>query len=220
MFFKKKKKTIECEECGSKIEVKYSFCPYCGASMYEEEYENPEDFGMLGREDIGESMEESQFPSMGITDKILGSLVNNLVRTLSKEMKGVEKTENAEIKSFPNGIRIRIGPGVSQKVEGKSNQKSTSKELSAKQIKKMSELPRTTAKTNVKRLTDKIVYELAATGVKSKEDIFISKLESGYEIKAIGTKKVYVNTIPLNLPIRNLSLTDKKLLLEFPVDQK
>ena len=38
-----------------------------------------------------------------------------------------------------------------------------------------------------------------------KEDIFISKLESGYEIKAIGSKKIYVNSVPINLPLKQYS---------------
>ncbi len=82
-------------------------------------------------------------------------------------------------------------------------------------LKKMSLMPREKAKTNIKRLSDKIVYELATPGVASLQDIFISKLESGYEVKAVGENKVYVNSIPLNLPIKSYSIIDNKISLEF-----
>jgi hypothetical protein len=55
----------------------------------------------------------------------------------------------------------------------------------------MGKLPRAKAKSSSKRLGDRLVYELVTPGVTSPKDIFISKLESGYEIKAIGQKKVY-----------------------------
>ena len=64
-------------------------------------------------------------------------------------------------------------------------------------------------------IIDKVVYELNTPGVQSVEDIFISKLESGYEVKALGSKKVYVNSIPVNLPISKYSILDNKLFVEF-----
>ena len=83
----------------------------------------------------------------------------------------------------------------------------------------MSTLPREKAKTNVKRLGDKIIYELATPGVSSPEDIFISKLETGYEIKAIGSKKIYVNSIPINLQLKNYSISKSKLSVEFKAQE-
>lgn len=86
-------------------------------------------------------------------------------------------------------------------------------------MKKLSSLPRTTAKTKIKRLSDKVIYELAAPGIESPEDIFISKLENGYEIKAIGKKKIYTNSLSIDLPIRGFSLTDNKILVEFKTEK-
>ncbi len=86
------------------------------------------------------------------------------------------------------------------------------------QLKKMGSLPRTEAKTSVKRFGDKVVYELATPGVNSANDVFVSKLESGYEIKAIGNKKIYVNSVPINLPLRKYSILKNKLLVEFVSD--
>lgn len=64
-------------------------------------------------------------------------------------------------------------------------------------------------------MSDKVIYELAVPGVQSVQDIFISKLESGYEVKAIGKRKVYVNSLPVNLPLKKYSITDKQVIVEF-----
>jgi len=79
----------------------------------------------------------------------------------------------------------------------------------------MSDLPRTEAKTSIRRIGDRLIYELNTLGVNSPQDIFISKTESGYEIKALGSKKVYVNSIQIDLPLRGYALQKNKLLVEF-----
>lgn len=221
MFFGKKKKTIKCDNCSSKLNKKFSFCPYCGEEIYDEK--DPEDFGLLGEDDeIEEAEENFLMPNLGITDKIFSSLMNNLAKTLSSQMRDMNSQQNkTQVKSIPNGIRIMIGTNQSrQPISQQSPQRAPAiqpkKEISEEQIKKMSNLPRTSAKTKVKRLSDKIIYELSVPGIKSQDDIFVSKVESGYEIKAVGEKKIYSNTIPLNLPIKNLSLINSNLIIEFP----
>ena len=49
----------------------------------------------------------------------------------------------------------------------------------------------------------------------STDDVFISKLESGYETKVIGGKKVFVNSLPINLPLLRYTIANNKLFLEF-----
>jgi hypothetical protein len=88
----------------------------------------------------------------------------------------------------------------------------------AEQLKKISSLPRKLAKSNVKRLGNKIVYELGMEGVRSPEDIFVSKLEKGYEIKALSDKHFYVNTIPLDLPVKTFKIEKDKITVEFKTD--
>ena len=89
------------------------------------------------------------------------------------------------------------------------------KNLTDEQLKKMSGLPRTKAKMTMRRLSNKIIYELNTPGINSTEDVLLAKLESGYEVKAIGEKKVYVNSIPVNLPLQGFSIQDNKLIVEF-----
>jgi len=214
MFFgKKKKKNIECKHCNSKINKTFSFCPYCGNPLTDKEKEM-KDFGMLGKID-SDILPTNQDPtSIGISDKMINSIFNKLMKNLNSQLGDIHNMDNAEISNIPNGIKIKIG---APKIKKQPTQKKGpfKKPITTEQIEKMSKLPRTPAKTSVKRLSNRIVYELTTPGLATTKDVFISKLESGYEIKAIGSKKVYVNTIPLNLPLKNLSLLKNRLFLEF-----
>jgi hypothetical protein len=209
MFGMKKKKTIDCEFCGEGIEKTFDYCPFCGEQLFEEE--ESEDFGMLGKNEEG-NLQENVFSvqGLGVMDKMLGGLMNNLVKTLNKEFsKEINKQNKTEVRSYPNGINITIGNQESKQ------EIASIKKISDKLIEKMSGLPRTSAKTNVKRINDKVIYELLTPGLESKDDVIISKLERGYEIKAVSPKKVYVNTIPISLPLKNLSVDNNRLYVEF-----
>ena len=126
---------------------------------------------------------------------------------------------NAEIKPMRNRFSIRIGPKTTNKnIEEKPKAATSRKGPSQEQMRKISTLPRKSANTNVKRLGNKIIYELGMQGIKSPEDIFVSKLENGYEIKAISDKHVYVNTIPLDLPVKTFKLEKDKISVEFKTE--
>lgn len=222
MSFWKKRKEIKCDNCKSAIEEKFNFCPYCGQSTIDEQAERKE-FGLLGKDDFSnprKSQNENPLAGMGISDKIFNSLVNNLMKSMEgqfKNMPELENDNNARIEKTPNGIKIKIGIPVQEARERKPKQKR--KEITQEQLDKMSKLPRVEAKTKIKRLSDKVVYEIAASGIESPDDVFISKLENGYEIKAIGKRKVYVNSLPISLPMRGFSFDNKTLLIEFKLDK-
>ncbi len=221
MFFNKKKVKEKCEGCGTGIEGKYNFCPYCGLSFVDPR-KNREDFGLLGKEDMPDMGEDGGFPAQrfGFTDKLIGTLFNSLMKNLDKQFRNQmlntkDDFEEAEIRGFPNGVKIKIsGPFAMQPRRRQRKQEETQK-VGEAQLKRMSELPREKAKAHVKRIGDKVVYELSAQGITSIEDVFVSKVETGYEVKAIGEKKVYVNNIPINLPLMKYSIIKDKLLLEF-----
>jgi predicted RNA-binding Zn-ribbon protein involved in translation (DUF1610 family) len=213
MFNKKKKDKVKCNSCKTSISTSSNFCPTCGNPQFSEE-EDLQELGMLGRSDIS-NRELNPFSNqnLGITDKLIGSIINNLVKNIGNEFKNLDPSmKKANVQTFPNGIKIRIGPP--QKNQS-SSPKSKRKSITESQIKKMNSLPRASAKTSIKRLSDKVVYELSTYGINSTDDIFVSKLESGYEVKAIGEKKVYVNTIPINLPLTRFILDKNKLSVEF-----
>src|SRR3990172_3572410 len=144
--------------------------------------------------------------------------MNSMIKALDKQMKeGAEPIfeGNADIEHSPNGIKIKIGIPQGKQNRQQKPKHSIKKQITEAQLEKMSNLPRAPAKTSVRRLSDKVVYELSAPGISSTDDVFVSKLENGYEIKAIGGKKVYVNSLPVNLQLKGLVISDNKLLVEF-----
>jgi hypothetical protein len=222
MIFNKKTK---CPNCNSKVKQGFSFCPHCGADVTDPEKER-KDFGLLGKEDSYEEPIQDPFsmPGLNFMAKMAAPIVNKLMKEMEKEFqKSSSKNTDPEVTRFPNGIRISVGyPGMPQQ-KSKKNSKPKNpakKTITPEQMQKMSKLPRTQAKSSVKRLNNKVVYELTTPGVDSVDDIFLSKLESGYEIKAIGNKKVYVNSLPVELPLKSLSIVKDKLLVEFNPDQE
>jgi len=214
MFFNKKKKKQSCPECDAKIEVKFQFCPECGTSLINPVNEE-RSFGMLGRSDEIQQTQPSHTFGLGITDKMIGSLFNTLAKSLEKELSDIE--ENGEIQELPNGIRIQFGAHPMQKAKQQAPKKRPG--ITKEQLTRMAKLPRAEAKRKVVRLNNKVIYELSTPGIKDIKDIIMSRTESGYEIKIITDKKVYTNTLPLNLPIRQVGIKDNKTYVEFVENQ-
>ncbi len=208
LFGKKSSKDIKCFECNSKVSNAFDFCPYCGNSLIDREQEL-KDFGMLGKSDGID--EEIEIEGYGVFDKMINSVMKSLVKNLGKQMEDLH--EKSEIRSMPNGISISVG--MPRKSSEKKVVYQKEPKLTEKQIAKMGKLPRAEAQSNVRRLADKVVYELKATGISSLDDIFVTKLENGYEVKAIGKTKVYVNTLPVELPLKGYGINKEGLIVEF-----
>jgi HSP20 family molecular chaperone IbpA len=123
------------------------------------------------------------------------------------------------ISTFGNGApRVKVTPmGNQQIAEEKPTEKIKQNNFTKEKIKKFSKLKREEPKTNIRRLSNKLVYEIEMPGVKSIEDISISQLENSIEIKAISEKKAYAKIIPINLPIKNFDLSEGKLILELGI---
>ena len=121
-----------------------------------------------------------------------------------------------EITRLPNGIQIKLGPRMIGKPQQKQEQQP--RVITDEQKERMKSLPRGEARINVRRFSDKVVYELNAPGVENINDIFVSKLESGYEVKAVGKKKVYVNSLQIALPMKKYFVKDDKLTIEFGLE--
>lgn len=200
MFSKKQ----SCPRCNSNIKQSFDFCPHCGADVRDPEKEF-NDFGFLGKD------ETSNAPlagggGLGITDRMISSMIQSLMKTLEKQMK---QADISEVQNLPNGITIRVG----QPEQKPKRQKLPS--VTQQHVTRMKGLPRVEAPSRVRRLGDKVLYELKAPGIGSVDDVFVSKLASGYEVKAIGKKKVYVNSLPVELPLRGYSIEKDGLTLEF-----
>jgi len=197
-----------CRNCREKVSSKYRFCPSCGREI--ENYKE-EDWGMLGREDVlGEESFANPFFT-GFGGRMLNNMLGNAFKMLEKEMKNVEKTPGSNVRLMINGKEIQIGQ---QKKPRETIRKIPKREFGKEQLKKILELPKKEPKTILKRMGDKIIYEIEMPEVKSLNDVLINNLENGIEIKAIGESTIYSKTIPINMPITNQTLSEGKLFLE------
>lgn len=213
--FKKK----ECEKCRKKISKKYEFCPYCGSQFNE----NPENWGILGEND---DLNEFEQFSNSIFGKISGSMINKMLggamRMLEKEMQKGIKNQNfkpkTNIKLMINGREINLN---NQETENNKKRQEIKEmplnTLPHEKLKKISSLPKQEPATKIRRLSDKVIYEIQMPEVKSVKDISIIKLENSIEIKALAEDKAYFKLIPINLPILNYELSKGKLVLELSV---
>ncbi len=216
----------KCFGCGRKINSKYSFCPYCGFRFREDK----EDYGILGRDDYsdGDSGFGLGFRGLGIGG--FGKLFNSLFREVDKQFRDLDKESdktNKDKKSFSSGISINISssgdgqPRIKVRNLGDTpikikeiKEKKPRSRMTRERAKKLTSLPREEASTSVRRLSNKIIYEIDLPGVKSMEDVIINKLENSIEIKAIGKDRAFFKLLPVNLPIINYKLEKDKLLLE------
>ena len=217
MFGKKR-----CRNCGEKVEDSYNYCPYCQAPL--KDLFKEEDWGLLGRNDFVEP-EEIKLP-MG-----LNTLFNSLMKGLNKQMKDIEnQNKEPTVSKKSGGISISISTsgdkppeikvrsfGNIPKSKGRGNQiedKTETISLPVSDSGKFAGLPKTEPKTNIRRLSNKITYEIKMPGVRSLKDISIIQLENSIEIKALANGKVFYKIIPINLAINRYNLSKGILTLE------
>ena len=212
-----------CKRCGNKISNDYKFCPYCGNPSNEKS----EDLGMLGKNDFMPSNNEIKLP-MGL-GMIFNSLMKNLNKQFSELDKEMKTKNNKRNPFFKQGLSISIATSGNMPPEIMVNsfknnpkQKQQIKQmplqnLSQETLEKISTLPKQEPLTNIRRLADKVIYEINVPEVSSIKDVSIIKLENSIEIKAFAKDKVYVKLIPINLPITNYELSHGKLILELGV---
>ena len=74
-------------------------------------------------------------------------------------------------------------------------------------------LSKVEATSVIRRLPEGVIYEIDAPGVKSKNDVVITKLEQSVEVKIYTEDKCYIKSIPLKLEILGLSVREDKVLL-------
>ena len=86
--------------------------------------------------------------------------------------------------------------------------------VSKDKLKKFAKLPKMEPRSRIKRLSDKVIYELVVPGVESIEDVLINQLESSIEVKVLSKDKVYSKNININLPILRYHLVDDNLIIE------
>ncbi|MFH1501402.1 MAG: hypothetical protein ABIE22_05675 [archaeon] len=219
-----------CKRCNRELEKKFDFCPSCGNNLRQEQ--EMRDFGLLGKKDEMFDFNKVNMP-FGF-NKLFNSLVRELdkqFKELDREMSKEVERKDQEFKKMPNssGISIKIstasgkqpeirisgfGPEF-KKIEGEVKEKPVIRaHITDEQAKKLSKLPKKEAETKVRRLSNKVVYEISIPGVKSLKDVIINKLENSIEIKAFSKENSYFKLLPVNLPLMDYKLKDEKLVLE------
>jgi hypothetical protein len=196
----------KCTGCGEKVERKFNYCPYCGNSFKAKEERS--DFGMLGQNDSqGRISEELKLP-LGVE-----KMMNSLVKQLEKQLGNMN--ENAQ--GMPKGIKIQIARGVpqmGQPIQNPQQQKPIPQKISNEEMERRMSLPKTEAESKIRRLANTIIYEIETPGVKNKEDILITELASGIEIKAYSDDKCYVKFIPLKVEVTEYYVKKEKVFIE------
>ncbi|MEM2956308.1 MAG: hypothetical protein QW041_01915 [Candidatus Pacearchaeota archaeon] len=209
-----------CPQCGKKTSKKHYFCPFCGYSFRE-------------KENFFEPSFRIGFPFNTIF-KQLEKQIEKQFRELDEQMPTFAEEEKKP-KVMTEGISISISsvngqPIIKVRTIGdkkeirKENEKEAIKEgfqkknLSEKQLEKLSKLPKEEPSTSVRRLADRIIYEIDMPGVE-KENIIISRLQNSIEIKAFTKDKAFFKLIPISLPILKSHLKDGKLILELKPEQ-
>lgn len=192
----------KCTNCAKKIERKFDFCPYCGYSFRKQNEED--DFGLIGRDDFVSNANFGQEIRMPLG---LNKIMNSLMKQLEKEM-------GAMSNNVPGGFKIQISTGEPRQQKRVAEKQEKARVIDSREIEKIRALPRKEAESNVRRLSDRIVYEVSVPGVKSKDNVVISKLENGIEIKAYSNDMCYVKTIPLNSDVIGYKIKDGVLFLE------
>ena len=200
--FKKK-----CRGCAEKVDKKFRYCPHCGASL---KAGSEEDFGMLGSNDAGQVQEDLKLP-FGV-EKIMGGLIKQLEKQIGN-MEVDKKT------GMPKGFKIQIGrmPTGSmgpQVVQRQAQERKDVVIVSEKEAERRANLERVNAESRVKRLGDVIIYEIEAPGVLKKDDVVITELETGIEIRAFAKDKCYVKIIPLKVEILGMRIDREKVFVE------
>lgn len=209
----------KCKGCKEKINSKYNFCPYCGDSSNKKL--SKEDYGMLGEDDfVGEFGEMNNIfrgMNVGVMGKMLESAMRMLEKELKKEMGKKDFSQEKNYELFINGKKVNLNFNSPKNVK----QKSLDKELVLPKgdLKDFSSLSKKEPKTDVRRFSDKVVYEVSMPGVKSKDDISINNLENSIEIKAVAKGKAYKKVIPISFPITNYNFSKGKLVLELGINE-
>ncbi len=124
------------------------------------------------------------------------------------------KNPEIKVKRFGNMPEFRDMQRELVQTPGNKGHLPAGIKISEERAREIAKLPREEAETKVRRLSNKIIYEISLPGVNSTKDIVINKLENSIEIKAFSKDRVLFKLLPANLPIIKHSLKDEKLILE------
>jgi hypothetical protein len=210
--FKKK-----CPKCENKIEKKFDYCPYCGKDL-KGKYDD-KDYGFLGKNDF---IEDGNMGFLG--GSFVDKIINSAMKMMEKQLRDLPNNVNERPNNFqgnvPGNMKIKFMVNGKEVPLGQPKRKQEAPkkvvtQISQEKAERIAKFPRKEPKAIMKRLSGKIIYELAVPGVKDIKDVLINQLESSIEIKAIAKDKVYLKTINVNLPVLRCMLEKGNLIVEF-----
>jgi hypothetical protein len=218
MFVKK------CPKCDHKVKKGFDFCPFCGNDL-RSNYDK-EDYGLIGKNDVIDNID----PMKSFQGSFMEKILNNAMKELPSMIKMIEKQMNEQMNQeqnnninppkMPNNLNIQFfvnGKRVlpqAQEIKAVPAQLKVNSKFSKEKREKISILPREVPTSKVRRMSGKVIYELAVPGVDNIEDVLVNQLENSIEIKAISDEKVYSKTLNVKLPILGYNLKEGNLVLE------
>jgi HSP20 family molecular chaperone IbpA len=197
--FKKK-----CFSCEKKIERDFSYCPWCGHSFNKV---NDNEWGMLGKNDESQQIENQMKLPFGFN-----GIINTLMKQIEKDLSGMDNGS-----PMPKGFKIQISKGPPRMQNINEPQKTMVEPVeivSEDERQRRSKLKRVDAKSAIRRLPEGVIYEIDAPGVKTKNDVTITKLEQSLEVKAYSEDKCYVKTFPMKVEILGIVVKADKIFLK------
>lgn len=231
---------MKCPGCGKKVPNNYNFCPFCGmgASNSKKDKLEEKEF-MQNFKNFEKSMKLPFFvklPLKGmmkqlskqIYDMEKQSQAQNSMKEDQERPKIVTQGFAINISSADGKPVIRIKqltpgqvPGQNQQCPNMITRQPSSrktkpiktKDFNKDDAEKFSKFKKIEPKTAVRRLSDKIIYEIDIPDA-TKEKIIINNLENSIEIKALAKEKAYFKVIPVSFPIKAWNFEQGKLILE------
>jgi len=108
---------------------------------------------------------------------------------------------------------VRGNPQANQVVQTPKDKVEMPK-ISAEEAERRMGLRKVKAESRVRRLADRIVYEIDAPGIRDKVDVVVTELATGLEIRAYSDDKCYVKFIPLKVEVIGYSVRSEKVFVE------
>lgn len=218
---------IKCNKCKSKVKKDFDFCPFCGNNISSDF--DKEDFGLIGKNDF---MDDNFLP--GFNNSFIDKIFNQTMKMMEKQMRSLaeeanhqsrpqripinEINPNLNVQFFVNGKRVF--PPQQEHFQNTQNQqqirpsKVKVNKMPQEKLERFAKLKRFEPVSKVRRLGNKVIYELEVPGVNDLDDILINRLENSIEIKALADDKSYSKILNINLPIIRYGLDNGSLFLE------
>jgi len=216
----------KCDKCKNKIKKDFEFCPFCGNNL-SNDFDN-EDFDILGKNDF---IDENSFQDMN--NSFIDKIFNQTMKMMEKQMKNLaeqsnnqnkpqripisEINPNLNVQFFVNGKRVFPPQQEQNNIQNQVAIKPVNikvNKMPLEKLERFSKLKKVEPNSKVRRIGNKVIYELEVPGVKDIEDILINRLESSIEIKALAKDRSYSKILNINLPIIKYGLDKGNLVLE------